>query len=117
MLEGYAAGTAAVNPPALGWRSEEGYGFALAEVESRRRDHLQGTKTYCCRARAAVCVLEEAHAAAAPRPPGRPGGVEQDPDDHQGRPAADPAGALPRRVLHPAAHQGGRVLALGRRHR
>src|SRR2546422_11683050 len=116
MLEGYAAGTAAVNVPALGWRSEEGYGFPLAEIEIRDRKDSPRAQAPRGGARAAIRLLEEAHAAAAPRAPGRPGGMAKNPAHHEGRPAADPAGALPRRVLHPAAHQGRRVLALRRRH-
>ena len=90
----------------------EGNEPALARVGVPVGEHPARAQARGGRARAAVAVPEKAHPQGADR-----GHLAPHPGPHQGRAALDPARALPRRVLHPAAHQGGRVLALGRRHR
>src|SRR5688572_21375156 len=87
-------------------------GPALAGIAVRSAENPKGTQARSGGARASVAVPEEADSRRASRRD-----LAQDPAPDQGRAALDPAGSLPRRVLHPAAHPGGRVLALGRRDR
>src|SRR5687768_14781229 len=88
------------------------YGSLLAVLSHGNRPNPARKKACRCRSSPTIAIPEKAD------PPGTGRGhLAQDSAPHQGRAAADPAGALPRRVLHPAAHQSGGVLALGRRHR